>query len=47
MEYDLLARICIFAGIVLAIIANDLALATCGVVIAGIGMLRLHITEEN
>ena len=47
MEYDLLARICIFAGIVLAIIANDLVLATCGVILTGIGMLRLAITEEN
>lgn len=47
MEYDLLARICIFAGIVLAIIANDIALATCGVILTGIGVLRLHITQEN
>lgn len=47
MEYDLLGRICIFAGVVLAIIANDIALATCGVILTGIGMLRLAITEEN
>lgn len=47
MEYDLVARICIFAGIVLAIIANDIALATCGVILTGIGVLRLHITQEN
>lgn len=47
MEYDLAARICIFAGIVLAIIANDIALATCGVILTGIGVLRLHITQEN
>lgn len=47
MEYDLLARICLFAGIVLAIIANDIGLATIGVLLAGIGVLRLHITQEN
>lgn len=47
MEYDLLGRICLFAGVVLAIIANDLAIATCGVILTAAGMLRLAITEED